>query len=386
MRCFCMLSLLKVAIWGGDIANLYVTQHIYEELKLHAVESLPASIMKFIDMQMDIRKQWKEDILRQIAYCCAYRHEETHLPITVPYIVLKGSAAAKYYPHPEYRTMGDIDIITRREDFEEAIQQLMENGYHITKKLDREIGLSKNGIMVEVHRYFALLNDTSKAKYLDDLIIENITASHYLPDLINGLVLLEHIDQHMEGGIGLRQIIDWMMFVDKCLPDEKWPEFREMAAQIGLEELAVVTTRMCEIYLGLTSRAWSAGANQHLCKELMNYVLGCGNFGNKRIDDSSIVENAFTYARTPQATIKLLNSRGLANWKAAQKHRFLRPFAWIYQAFRYASRGLGREAAIRKLLKEHKAAQARNDLFDALGIKRVSIGRAVFKDGKYIKQ
>ena len=42
------------------------------------------------------------------------------------------------------------------------------------------------------------------------------------PPLENGLVLLGHINQHLEEGLGLRQILDWALYVDKALDDDAW--------------------------------------------------------------------------------------------------------------------------------------------------------------------
>ena len=95
-------------------------------------------------------------------------------------------------------------------------------------------------------------------------------------------MILEHISQHLENGLGLRQIIDWMMFVHKCLPDENWPEFQVLASNIGMETLAIVMTRMCELHLGLPERMWCKSADNELCGQLMDYILACGNFGEKK--------------------------------------------------------------------------------------------------------
>ena len=79
--------------------------------------------------------------------------------------------------------------------------------------------------------------------------------STVLPDDENGIVLLSHIRQHLESGLGLRQIIDWMMFVRSYLNDEMWfSSFHEKAQRTGLESLAVITTKMCQKYLGLTKK------------------------------------------------------------------------------------------------------------------------------------
>ncbi len=379
-----LLGAIQFAIWGKGQAS--VDQHVFDEIKKHTITSLFAPCLSNCELPAELKEKWKRSILQQVSYYTHYKYEQSHLPITVPYVILKGSSAAQYYPNPEYRSMGDIDIMTHREDYDIACKQLIENGYQVINDIYKETSLIKNGISIDLHRQFASLNNPDYVKYLDDLIIQNINPSHVLPDPINGLVLLEHINQHLEDGIGLRQIIDWMMFVDKCLPDEKWPEFYELVKNIGLEKLAVVSTRMCELYLGLPTRKWSASAEIDQCAQLMEYVLACGNFGNKKNSDADISETAFTYTRTPKAWFRLLQKQGLINWKLAQKYKIFKPFAWIYQLIRYASRGLKRDQALYKIKEEYVSAKKKMALFDALGVKTASKGIVVYKNGKYVKE
>lgn len=366
--------------------TITVKQEDFVEMKQQAIAALPASCLSYIDLSPELKSEWKTLIIQQISFNSRCAYEQSRLPISVPYVVLKGTSAAKYYPHPEYRTMGDIDIMTRREDFDIAIKQLTDNGYRIIKDIYKEATLVKNGITLDLHRQFASLNNPDYVKFLDDLIIENINPTHVLPDLINGLTLIEHINQHLEGGLGLRQVIDWMMFVDECLPDGKWPEFFELVKKIGLEKLAIVCTRMCEVYLGLPHREWCAEADPKICEQLMEYVMACGNFGNKKVLDTSISENVFTYTRTPKSFFKLLQQQGLINWKTAKEHPSLKPFAWIYQLFRYASKGLKRDSALAKLRTEYGAARKKAIMFEVLGVKTAKKGLVKLKDGKYVKE
>lgn len=377
-------NLIKLSIWGNCTAA--VDRDIYEEMKQQAIASLPAACMPLLELPSELETEWKKNILLCLSLNTQINYIQSNLPISVPYVILKGTSAAKYYPHPEYRAMGDIDLMTRREDFDTACKQLVDAGYHIEKTIYKEIGLIKNGVHIDLHRQYASLNNPDHVRFLDDLIISNINSTHVLPDLINGLTLLDHINQHLEGGLGLRQIIDWMMFVDKCLSDEKWSEFYELINKVGLEKLAVVCTRMCEMYLGLPKRKWCADADKDLCEQLMDYVLSCGNFGEKKRTNKSISENAFAYASTVRAGFKLLQRQGLTNWKAAKKYRTLRPMAWVYQLFRYASRGLKRENALSKIKEEYVAARKRNIMFKALGVKTAAKGIVVLKDGKYVKE
>ena len=379
-----MLNLIKASLWGTTPPE--VDEKIFEEMQQQAIVALPANIIASAVTSSELRDKWNKSILQQVFFYTNYKYQQSLLPLDVPYVILKGTSASMYYPYPECRSMGDIDVITRREDFDKAFYQLESHGYKASKvDSNREDVLKKNGITIELHRRFASLNDPMQAEYLDTLIIDNINPTHILPDLVNGLVILEHISQHLENGLGLRQIIDWMMFVDKCLTDEAWAEFEPMADKIGLKKLAMTTTRMCEVYLGLPEHPWCSVVELSLCEQLITYILECGNFGNKKTSEEAISENAFAYASTPKMAFKLLWDRGNTNWKLAKRFKALRPFAWIYQAIRYAILGLRRDKAASKIRAEYKAARERNAMFDALGVKTAAKGIVVYKDGKYIK-
>ncbi len=384
-----VFEIIKASLWGQELAEP-VTEEAFAEMQKQAIAALPAAVLSRLPMTEELRSAWKKAVYEQITYNVSYRRLQASLPITVPYAVLKGSSAAKYYPNPLYRTMGDIDIITRREDFEAACGMLAGNGFEeITNDKEQAAGrhrlFFKDGIVIEAHAYYAYQNDPEKAGMIDDMVINGITPSHELPEDVNGIVLIEHINQHMEDGLGLRQIIDWMMYVDKCLPDEKWPAFRALAEKTGHVKLAAAVTRMCGIYLGLPERKWCAGADAAVCGQLMEYIMNSGNFGRKKPEGSRVSAIFFTNMRSLGGTFRFLQGRGLITWKAAQRHRFLRPFAWLYQAGRYLKKGISRDAPLRRARNERRTADERNRLFDALEVSREEKGIVRYRNGKYSK-
>ena len=381
-----MFNILKKALWNKGTAH--ADEATYEEMKKHAIAALATPVLPELNLSEELYNTWRKNCILSFTRYQQCLFIQTSLPITLPYAILKGTSAAQYYPCPENRSMGDIDLMTRREDCQAVCNILIENGFvDITDPNNiRHRELRKNNIIVEVHSYFAQLNDAKQAEYLDNLIIDNIKPSHILPDMVNGLVLLEHISQHLENGLGLRQIIDWMMFVNKCLPDEKWPEFQLMAIKIGLEKLAVITTRMCEIYLGLPKREWCSEANYDYCEKLMKYILSSGNFGNKLTEESDYSISTIVEARTVKNTIRMLHQRGMINWEAAQKHAILRPFAAIYQIWRYIIKSFKRSNSVSKLKDEYDIAKERKALFDVLGVRQRSLGQIVYKNGSYERE
>lgn len=374
-------ELIKLSLW--DKGHPTVDVNVFQEMKSQALAALPTAVLSSINIPQELMDEWSNVILRQISYNVRYRYVQQHLPLDVPYVILKGTSAAQYYPHPEYRTMGDIDIMTQRGDYERACEIMLENGWcDTTSKSGQDRGrhrvFAHQGIIVEIHAFFASMNDTQKARAFDDLIVDNITDSHVLPDLVNGLVLIEHVNQHMEQGIGLRQIIDWMMFVNRCIRDDNWVQFEMMATQTGLRELAIITTRMCEIYLGLPTHEWCSCADERLCRDLLEYVLKCGNFGIKLNELEVLSTNRMYRLRHPIDMIKDLQCRGCENWKAA-KSPLLRPFAWIWE---------GRQLLLEtpKAMEGYRNSRRMNALFKALGIRRAADGLVFYQEGRYFKR
>ncbi len=378
-----LLGMIRLSLWGNG--QPAVTDALLEEMELHAISALPGSVLASLDVPPELLTRWKKIILQQIAYNVNLESAQAQLPLRVPYVILKGTAAAQYYPHPEYRAQGDIDIMTKREDFERACRELTEAGWtETTNGTDLERGrhrtFRKGNVITENHAFFASMNDPAKAKIFDDLILDNITESHILPDLINGLVLIDHVNQHLEEGIGLRQIIDWMMFADRCLKDDgDWGRFEEIAEKTGLKTLAVTTTRMCEIYLGLPEHTWSAKADKKLCADLMDYVMKSGNFGKKKDKEEKLAIVRMNRLRHhPMKALKELQKTGRENWSAGRKP-FLRHFAWIWQGFRYIKGTSG-------YMDGYREARRLSGLFDALGVKRTGDGLVYYIDGEYVKK
>lgn len=383
-----LFDLIKASLWGSSASE--VDEAVYREMKLHALTALPGGIFNSLQMPDALRQMWQQEIYQQISFNVNYRREQALLPITVPYVILKGTAAAKYYPYPILRAMGDIDIMTRREDHAAACDELLRNGFNeyvneMAQSSGRHRQFSRNGLQVEVHTFYAHMNDPEKARILDDLILHQINASHDLPDGVNGLTLIDHINHHIESGLGLRQIIDWMMYVKCCLSDEKWEMFLALAKQTGHEQLAVITTRMCELYLGLPEHRFCAQADTEICRRFMEYVLECGNFGKKQEETRVTSQRFLSSTRTIKGTFQYLQGRGMKNWSAVKKYKFLHSFAWLHQIIRYIDRGLHRKNTLSKFKQELAAAQRRNALFDALGVSREEKGIVTYKEGKYTK-
>ncbi len=262
-------------------------------------------------------------------------------------VILKGTASAIYYTNPSQRSMGDIDFLVPIEQFDRAKELLTQNGYVVDEEsgVKRHIHLQKNGIIFEQHWRFSSYDfdiERFVLQGMENPEVHTILGAAFpmLPALENGLVLLAHLVQHLRSGLGLRQVIDWMMYVDKELNDEAWNRaFRKAVREAGLETTAVTVTKMCQMYLGLNPGIkWPESADPELCSLLIENLLESGNFGRKR-GEGIKTEKVITQMKSI-GFFRYLQFAGEHNWKACRKHKWLKPFAWCYQIGRYIKQGI----------------------------------------------
>ncbi len=359
-------------------------EFIEGEMNSQTVTALPAkAICESPIVPQKIKEQWKK-----IAYGHAVRWSqilyaqdelvnlmEQH---QIPIVILKGIAAAMYYPMPEYRSMGDVDFLVWEKDYRKAFDLMKKNGYVLAEPEDSEdyhYALEKNGVVFELPRKLAKLPQDRGGKLLMECIHEGLShrvwhqVDEYqipvLPWLPNGLVLLYHIRQHLTNGLGLRQIIDWMMYVEKELSDERYLHFQKVISKAGLENLAIHVTRLCQKYLGLREEGitWCADAKEDLCEDLKEYILEQGNFGRKIKWEG---KGAKAFSRGGIELLRWMQSQGRKHWKAVRKYPFLRHFAIFYELFRYIFYVLKKDKPIRSLLLDAKKGRRRKRMFKKL--------------------
>ena len=293
----------------------------------------------------------------------------------IPLVILKGMAAAMYYPTPERRAMGDVDFLVPPERFADALRLMERSGYaRRPEKADeapvqasgimpdaapagsgppgrpepdpaddspRHVQFFRDGVEYELHHHFSSFGLDLEPILLDAFdrpVTRGIAGRAFptLPNPENALVLLAHIRQHLlESGLGLRQIIDWMQCL-KNLSAEETARLQTYARQTGLDTLAGAINRICNQYLG-TAFSWTADVDPMTVEALLEHLFERGNFGRKLGTDRPV--EAVSLSIREQGLFPYLQSMGLLHWEAARRHAFLRPFAWMHTVCRYGKKG-----------------------------------------------
>ncbi len=373
-----VFRVLQASLVTNESISFPDWQPVFEEMKQQTVAALPYNILPAdaTKWRSYCMKKWRQAVIILYAQNELISLLESN---GISCVILKGTAAAMYYPYPMLRSMGDVDFLVKRGELERAAKLLEENGYMLTHDKDREshhYAYSKNKISFELHWRLPILSkdDEERLSFFEEGIdrrkwheIDRYRFPTF-PTLHNGLVLIFHINQHLREGLGLRQIIDWMMYVDK-LDNSQWEELLKLLKIVGMEQLALTTTAMCQRYLGLRQDFHGCETvDPELCDELMSYIMEKGNFGRKSGETGKIASVFFDIS-SPIRAFRRLQAGGMCRWDAAKKHPILRPFAWIYQIGFIARELIRNRIRPGDLIEQHSRGLRQRKLIEDLGLR-----------------
>lgn len=341
-----LLSLIKKSQFGvEDTIN-------WAEVDMDALytEAFDHSVLGIIAPEIPdeyVTQKFVDAKHRQKASYILYCHSQDELKkvledACIPFVILKGNASAISYADPTSRTMGDIDILVPQELYEKTKDILSSAGYEKGYDNGRHCGFKKEKTSIEVHHHFSHFEEYDFESYIIDglnsreLVLVDGHEFPMLPKLANGIVLLDHFRRHLQSSVGLRQTIDWMMYVYRNLDDDYWNnEFKAIMEEKGLVKYVVTLTRMCQLYLGLPNTInWCKDADDDIAKRLMDNVVISGNFGKKNKKGTKV--ESVNVSIKNEGLFHMLQRVGESTWTAYKKHHWLKPFCWIYQFFRFA--------------------------------------------------
>ena len=370
-----ILDVLKASLFTNEPFVLSDWQPLFEEMKQQTVAALPYYILP------ENAKEWRTYCLRQQGQFVRVMHAQAQLISLlelngISCVILKGAAAARYYPYPTLRTMGDVDFLVKRCDLEKTASLLEENDFFLEKDKDSKThhySYSKDNISFELHWRLPIVSEQDEKRLsffeegIDHREWHEIDGYKFpaFPNVLNGLVLIFHIDQHLRSGLGLRQIVDWMMYVSR-LSAEEWEMLQPLLTDNGVEKLARTVTILCQKYLGLP-RIIEDDASLPV-DELLSYILEKGNFGRKAGVKGSMASFSMSFTEKG-GFFKRLQAGGLKRWKAAQKYSILRPFAWIYQGFRILGILVKNRQSPKNILEQAQHGIEQAHLIEALGLR-----------------
>lgn len=287
-------------------------------------------------------------------------------------ILLKGCGTAAWYPVPELRKSGDIDLLFKSEDeTRKALQILAQQGFVTTEDQPANHHIvceSRDSVSLELHMSLAepfdsektnrFLADCQKEYFAHRRVVDCMGVAFELTsDGYHAFYLLLHMLQHyVRAGFGVKLLCDWVVFWESPLSEEEKKIFLRLTQESGTFGFAVMMTRVCVKYLGLREKQVEflmQAEPKDVCdltEELMAEIFEAEEFGHSSKDRMVMLRGTglMDYAREFHHQMKL-------NYPKAGKIMVLYPVLWIMTlcGFLYRNRTL-RKVSGRQILKKAK--------------------------------
>lgn len=215
-------------------------------------------------------------------------------------VLLKGQGLAQYYPKPELRQCGDIDLYVGLERYADSYDVVKPLARQIDDRKALEVGKHYDffvgKVAVEMHRYSdryptpkldRIYQEVSLKGLNEDLVPLMFSGQTvYTPsDEYNAFYIFSHLFHHfLINGLGARQLCDWMLFL------------RARSSHIDMSSLETILRRLdmlkpwqafgCVLvkYFGMPAESFPFydSAQEHKADNIVRRLLDEGNFGKER--------------------------------------------------------------------------------------------------------
>lgn len=356
-----LLDSLRVVLTEGEDRKIPVEldekewEHFYSLSTSHAVlpllyellekDEVPQSLWRHMEQKCRQTVQQSYHLLFLTKFLSGLLEENG-----IPVVVLKGAAVASFYPVPELRKSGDVDLLIFREsDLEKACALLEEHKFIKKGKQYHNHHMeyvTQDGIAVELHGMLVEPFANRKMNRCLERQLEECAAHTCrlevcgipVPSFSEGYhayYLLLHMLQHfLLAGFGLRYLCDWVLFWNREVEEEEKEIFLRLVKESGLWNFAGAVSACCVRYLGLNEERVTfleaKNVSEQDVRELMREILDSGEFGGSETDRMVGMEGTGIFAY-----VKEFHHQMRLNYPRAGKCALFWPILWIMTFIRF---------------------------------------------------
>ncbi len=353
-----LLGLLSRALSGKPIKEKLLVeganiQQVINMAKKHAVlsllyDELPEETLTEVESRY-IEKECKQITLQNYRLLFLTKYivgllEENKLRV----VVLKGVSTAQYYPVPELRKSGDVDLLLLDADTIGLVKQiLLTNGFKIYEEqlANHHISfLSEEGISIEIHTMLAEPFDNGKInRYLDKIVKDKnletdtiYTMGLELPVLSKAYYayeLLLHMMQHfLRSGFGLKLLCDWVVFWQYPVEENEKSTYIRLLEESRVKGFSDLVTQTGIKYLGMPEEdvQWMNCTTEYPCEEFLKEVIEAEEFGKSEVERMVVLQGTGL-----MDLFKEFHHQMCLNYPKAGKCFLLWPVLWIMTLLRF---------------------------------------------------
>ena len=236
-----LFEILRGELWGTGLSFSQLSHTEFEELMALAGEQTVTGLVGDCLIKNNIKLE-REDALGLYAKMKAIEKANARVNENlvsfvnfmerkgIDYIIVKGQVAGSFYPNPDARMSGDIDLYFVGDNYQQ-IKSLVEQrlGKQLSKLSDgKHVEFEVNGVIFELHDKLSRLATRKHQAYWDqmidnailegtDTVMINGKEIKTLSATYNAMYIFVHLFYHMTAsGVGLRQLCDWARVLAQC--------------------------------------------------------------------------------------------------------------------------------------------------------------------------
>ena len=298
--------------------------------------------------QQDIMNKWKAVYLGTcLRYAMFFEQLKPVLDVLdeqkIPVTLLKGAVYRELYPAPELRTMGDVDIIVKKEDipaFEKAIETIgytrPEKQGHLTELGTEYVAKGKPGI----EAFYTLREDFRQKfdyKYQNNVVeYKNYQYVYKINDLFSIVHHVAHFAKHFySAGAGVRFLSDLYLLLTKLNYDRL--ELIKELKELKLYKFFSISVCVLQKYFDYTPD-FEIEDKSELCEQFVDYLFRDTVYGEK--DSASLVKRSVKKGKFGMIKKALFPDCEFLYTKYPwfKKHLWLIPIAWFRHIFSIITR------------------------------------------------
>ena len=250
----------------------------------------------------------------------------------IRFLPMKGKIFAKYYPVPQLRTMGDMDILIHSEDRQKSHQVLLQSGYLCSSRSSAVWNYNRDLIQYELHDhmiYHSMANEIDYQTYFEQVwdfskVVEG-TTEYEMDENFHFLYLMAHTAKHMVSrGSGLRPFLDMVFMTQQAGKGMDWDWIAGQLEELKLLDFTKTCFALCNRWFGVEMPFLSGELEEDFYQEITEKVFLDGIFGHANEEN-----------QTGKLTMEVHRSGG-QYWRSSFRV-ILRKLFPPYKTMRYAS-------------------------------------------------
>ena len=322
-----IMKLAKTQALMGLVGDVLLTRHeIRETLLPKLIEKLQDIPMTNVGMhsQMNMTLQLLVLTLRKAG---------------IEPVLLKGQGLSRYYPLPELRQCGDIDIYVGKENYAKAYDAILPIVSEIDGKAKiwnwKHFHASIGSVMIEVHQKADRMSchraDILYQTYIKKGLSDELCSIRFgemdvmTPnDTFNAFYVFHHLWRHfISSGVGLRQFCDWACFLHTHVGKLDLPYLKKMLEDLGFMKPWQVFGCFFVKDLGLPEEEFPFYNKKYvgMVDRVREYVMIDGNFG---VNTGYARVRNHSYLHEKLISLKFHVSRFFRMFSIFPKHTMLR--------------------------------------------------------------